>query len=213
MKSLMFLFIALSSSLVYATEPRHMISLGANGLGWSSAYERMDTKSSSPFKSVDYFLSNIALNYAYRLNDRFQIGAFYEGIHSEYKWKNRDGRTSPTEVEYNNYGIFVLYNFSDEIRDTYFAGYSFGIMNMEEENSHDFNDAEGKAPFELDDISSVHEAIFGKRFTLKQFKLENLSYAPTLRVYYKTHGKDFTDNGIQNGWGASIQPIRFDLFF
>lgn len=213
MKMLLLFVVLLLSSTLYARESRHMITFGSQGVGWMGSGERMDTKSSSSFKRVDNLLSNLSLNYAYRLYPRFQIGAFYEGMHSEYKFSRRGGGESFQELEINTFGIFLLYNFSNDIHDAYYIGLSAGNTNREEEISHDFTDAEGKAPIELDDTNQIYEFLFGKRIPIVMMGFENLSFSPQIRLFYKTHGKDFKDQDVKYGLGTTIIPIRFDLMF
>lgn len=208
-----FLLLIALATPAFAEEPFHMISFGRDGFGWSAAGEKIDTESESPFSSVKYFLNDLALNYAFRVNNRIQLGAFYQNSHTQYKFKNRGGNTSKTEIEQDQSGIFFLYNFSEDMNDAWYAGYAFSITQYEEENSHDLQDAENKSPFELDDANTTHELIVGKRFSLRGFNVDNLAYSPQVKFIYQTHGKDFDDNQIGNGTGVNVQPIRFDLLF
>ncbi|WP_408098969.1 hypothetical protein ACJVC5_08630 [Peredibacter sp. HCB2-198] len=213
MKKFWLVLLLILSFPLLAREPRHMITFGSQGLGWLGSAEKMETRSSSPFKSVDYFLSNLAINYAYRLYPRFQIGAFYEGVHTEYKFHRRGGSTSSQETEINTLGIFLLYNFHDDIHNAYYIGASASNNSRAEEISHDFTDAEGKAPIELDDTNQIYELLFGKRIPVVMMGFENLSFSPQVRAFYKTHGKDFNDQDVKYGLGFTIIPVRFDLLF
>jgi hypothetical protein len=213
MKPLFLLLLVLAPAALRAGEPWHMISFGRRGVGWSATTEDLQTRGSSSFTAVDYFLSDLALNYAYRLSARVQLGAFYEGSHSEYRFGRPGGGRSTIESEVNTAGAFVLYNFGDDLNDAWYTGYSFAITTVEEENSHDFENAEGKAPFELDDLTETHELIVGKRFSLRGFAVANLAFSPQLRLFYRTHGKDFDDRNVGDGTGATISPLRFDLLF
>lgn len=208
------LVLALFSLPSFADEERwHMISFGRDGLGWGSTFENIDTREKSNFKSVNYYLSDLAINYAYRINRRIQIGAFYEGSHADYKFEKRGGGKSDVEIEVNTAGIFSFYNFSDDLNDSWYTGLSFAVTSYEEENSKDLQEAEGKGPFELDDFTETFALIAGKRFSLRGFDVDNLAYSPQIRVFYRTHGKDFDDQDVGDGTGFSIQPIRFDLMF
>lgn len=190
-----------------------MVSFGRDGFGWSAGGEKIDTDSSSPFSGVKSFFNDLALNYAYRVNHRIQLGAFYQSSHYEFRFKQRGGNTSETAIEEDRSGLFFLYNFSEDMNDAWYAGYAFSVATYQEENSSDFEDAEGKSPFELDDANNIHELMVGKRFSLRGFNVDNLAYSPQIRFIYQTHGKDFDDNHIGDGTGVSIQPLRFDLLF
>lgn len=213
MKSLLTGMMLILCLPLYADEPKHMVSFGRNGLGWSGAIENMETRSNSIFRGVDYLLNDLALNYAYRINSRIQLGGFYEGSHTEYKFKRKGGGSSTSSIEENRAGLFALYNFDDDINDSWYAGYSYSVTSYEEENSADFQTSEGKGPFELDNLTQSHELILGKRFSLRGFKVDNLSYSPQVRALYRSHGKDFDDQDVGRGAGFSFQPVRFDLLF
>lgn len=194
-------------------ERRHMVSFGRDGFGLSSSHEEIDTKKKSPFKDVIYYFSDIGLNYAYRLSSRFQLGVQYQNIHNEYRFKDINGGHSSVEIEEQMFGAFGIYNFHDDLNDSWYVGYGFSVIKYNEENSDVFQNAEGKGPFEFDDSSEKHDFFVGKRFSLRGYNVENLAYSPQASVYFKSHAKDFKDNKIGNGTGFNIQPIRFDLLF
>jgi hypothetical protein len=195
-------------------EYRHMVSFGAGGFGWSGAAEQLPGESKSQFSRVDYAFTNIGLNYAYLFTSRIQVGAFFKTFHQEHKFYRKGNRhASPTEIESNTMGMFALYNFSEDISNAYFLGPSIATYNYIEENSHDLESAENKAPFELDDSGMIYELVFGKRFALSKWSIEHITFAPQISIYYRTHGKDFDDQHIMNGVGSNIQPIKFDFLF
>lgn len=212
MKILLVLFVFLSLPVLAKEQPWHMVSFGRDGFGWSGTSEKIDERKSD-YKSVRYYLTDLSLNYAYRISRWFQLGGFYENYHSEYKFKKRTGGESPIEIETNRFGLFLLYNFSEDLNDSWYIGPSVSISNYEEENSHDFGDSEGKAPFELDDNSVEYEFVVGKRFSLRGFNVENLAFSPQIKVFHRTHGKDFDDQNLGSGTGVTVQPVRFDLLF
>jgi hypothetical protein len=197
----------------FAEEPWHMVSFARDGFGFSASHEDINAKSKSPFKDVIYFFSDIGLNYAYRVSSRIQIGAHYQNIHREYRLRSTAGGHSSVDIEEQTVGAFVIYNFSNDLNDSWYTGYGFSVIKYNEENSEVFQTAEGKGPFELDDSSELNEILIGKRFSLRGFHVPNLAFAPQLSVFYKTHAKDFKDNRIGNGTGLNVQPIRFDLLF
>ncbi len=189
-----------------------MVSFGTQGFGLSGAAERIDTNKKSPFSRVDYFFKNLSLNYAYRVSPKVQFGLFFQNIHQEYKFiKEGDGERTSTDT--NIFGLLGLYNFSDDLQNTYFTGMSIAKYNVEEENSHDLGISENKAPFELDDTGFNFELLFGKRWDLNRWKIERLSFAPQMGLYYRTHGKDFDDQYAGNGVGVALHLIKFDLLF
>jgi hypothetical protein len=213
MKVLSIIFILLYAFHLNAKSYKHMISFGTQGLAWSGDLEQVSGNKSSHFKRVDYFYHNLSLNYAYLISRRFQFGGFYQNTHKEYQFHAKESSSSPLKVVTDTGGLFTLYNFSDQIMDAYYLGLSFAIFNEEEENSKEFNDAEGKAPFELDDKGEIIELIFGKRTGLKHWNIDHITYAPQIGVYYKTHSKDFKDNRLTRGVGIRVQLIKLDILF
>ena len=197
----------------YADESKHMVTFGANGMGWSGAFEQMSTEKTSTFDSISNLADNLSLNYAYRITKQQQIGFFYQTSNSEMKFKNRDGSETKSEKEADAYGVFAIHNFSEDLKNSYYVGLSFSMFNSEEEVSHDYTKAEGKAPIETDDNGLNYELTLGKRFSLESFNVKQLAYAPQVSVFYRTHGKDYDDQGVKEGVGGVIQPVRFDLLF
>lgn len=205
----MFILFFLLSLSVFAEEPRHMVSLGSNGFGFSGERERINGESSSPFEDVTALMLNVTLNYAYRITDRQQVGVRFTNRNHEHTFKRDDGVKTRSEEVYQSYGLYVLHLFSDELSSAYFLGAGVSHYNLVEEISHDFAASEGKAPIEKDDQGWTYELFFGKRFTLA----ERLSYAPQIGFFHRTHAKDFDDQKIRSGYGVSFDLIKFDYFF
>ena len=189
-----------------------MVSFGTQGLGWSGTIEQMRAKPGSDYRRVDQFLQNLGFNYARRLGQRFQLGGFYQNLHQEYAFHS-NGVASRSDVSVDILGAFVLYNFSDIFQEAIYMGLAFSVFNSEEENSHNFADSEGKAPFEIDDQGQSVELVFGKRFSLKKWEIEHLTFAPQIGIFYRTHGKDFNDQRIGEGVGLSLQIVKVDFLF
>lgn len=213
MKTCLFIYLTFFSIHSFALEDRHMMSFGTNGLGWSGVAEQIEANSGSDFKRLDFFLNQLALNYAYRLSARTQVGVFIETTHREYFFEKKTGGKSTSELQTNSFGLFVIYNFSDQITDSLFSGLSLSQNNYEEEISHDFADEEGKNPLEFDDIGFTIEIVLGKRFNLSNWKIEHLTYAPQMSFFHRTHGKDLDDQKLGDGFGINFQIIKFDFLF
>lgn len=207
MKCLLFILALYYPLSSLALTDRHQVSLGSNGLGLSGAYEQMKTNSGSPFSQVDFSLQNISLNYAYRFSTRWQIGGFYQSNHSRYDFKGDSD--SFVSQDLTVYGLFSLYNFKDDLPNSFYLGLGLSTFTLEEEISHGISEAESKAPFELDDTGFTYEILLGKRFKI----FDHFSYAPSLSIFYRSHGRDFNDQDIDDGVGISIQAIKFDLLF
>lgn len=209
------IFILLLSLLSFnssADEHKHLVTFGSNGFGWSGAAEQMETGDSSNFSDVDYWINNIGINYGYRLNERYIIGAHLQTFNSEYTFQGGNG-SGTVEEEGLIFGLYLLYNFSDTAANTWYTGLSVSHFSEQEEVGNGISGAEGKSPFELDDAGEIFEIFLGRRFSLKKWNIEHLTYAPQFGLYFKTHSKDFDDQDIKDGFGISFQPVRFDFLF
>lgn len=210
----LFMSAILVSGMAFGSEsPKHMVSFTNEGFGFTSSVERMETKDKSAFDSLTDLKNNFAFNYAYRITNQFQLGFHFLTSNSDTKYKTRTGKESPSEREVTSYGIFGIYNFKEDFSQAFYLGLGVGQTLIEEEISHDFLDAEGKTPMEIDDAILSYDLIFGKRFSLDDFGIKNLVYSPQLNLFYHSHGKDFDDQGIKYGYGFQVQPIKFDFLF
>jgi hypothetical protein len=212
MKRLLVAPFILATSHSQAETFKNMVSFGTQGLGWSGTIEQMRAKPGSEYRRVDQFLHNLGFNYSRRIGQRLQLGGFYQNLHQEYAFYV-NGVASRSDLAINIFGAFVLYNFSDALVEAMYVGIAASIFNSEEENSHHFGDAEGKAPFELDDQGQAVELVFGKRFSLKRWEIEHLTFSPQVGIFYRTHGKDFNDQRIGEGVGLSLQLVKVDFLF
>lgn len=203
----------LSSNVFASEQPKHLISFTTGGFGWSGSVERMNTEKKSAFDDLTNITNNVAFNYAYRISKQQHIGFHFQTMHSELKFDKRSGGETRSEKELTSIGIFGLHNFQEEINKSFYVGLGVTYTNAEEEISHDFSDAEGKAPIETDDVIMSYDLIIGKRFTLEAYNIQNLVYSPQVGIFYRSHSKDFDDQGIKNGYGATLLPIKFDLLF
>jgi hypothetical protein len=204
-----YIFFTLSSAI--ALEHRHMFRFAPESFGVSSSREIIRPRSGSTFSSVRFEDQNIALNYHYRLTNRWQVGTFFQYSNEKFRFESSDSG-SRIETSYGEIGLSVLYNFSDKFVDAYFLGGSLSYFNREEEVSTGISEAENKAPFELDDVGYEATLLFGKRFNLKKWGLKTLAYSPSLALYYRHHGKDFRDQKTREGQGFIITPLALDFF-
>lgn len=204
----------LASTIVSAQEmPKHMITFTTGGFGWSGSVERMNTEKKSAFDDLTNLTNNVAMNYAYRITPKQQIGFHFQTMHSELKFDRRSGGQSTSEKELTSFGLFAVHNFKEDLKNSFYLAAGATYTNSEEEISHDFSDSEGKAPMETDDVIMSYDLYLGKRFELDAYDIKNLVYSPQIGFFYHSHSKDFDDQGIKNGYGATILPIKFDLLF
>lgn len=193
--------------------PRHMVMITTQGFGFGGSAEDGDTKGSSPFKGSTIDEHNFALNYAYTITDRIQLGAFFKQSRYTNNVKTKSGDDADIDEMTNSFGVYGIYNFSDDLYTSYYLGFMVASINREENYGRGFTEAEEKQPFELDDKGSVYQIYFGKRFSLKRFGIQNITYSPQIALYSRTYGKDFSDQGFDKGKGIIFDVVRFDVLF
>lgn len=188
-----------------------MLRFAPESFGVSNSREIIRPRSSSEFDSVRLEDQDFALNYHYRLDQRWQIGTFFQYSREKFNFESSKGG-SKVESFYGELGLSLNYNFADDFLEAYFLGGSLSYFNREEEISTGISAAEDKAPFELDDVGYELTLLFGKRFNLKKWGLMTLAYSPSLALYYRHHGKDFRDQKIREGQGLIFTPLALDFF-
>lgn len=190
-----------------ALEDRHMLTFGRRGIGWNNSAEKFNSQDSSALRNLTSWMVDLGLNYSYRFTNRFQLGFFYEHYQTELRFKNRDGGSSSMDFMNDELGIEAIYNFSDDLPSAWFTSLAFSFINLEEENSDKFTNAEGKGPFELDDHSYRTAIFVGKRWDLGNLKRADISFAPKFGLFYQTHAKDFNDQKATSGIGVNFEPL------
>lgn len=209
----LFILTLFLTSQAQAIPHRHMLSLGRTGFSWNHSVEKLNTQKSSALDDLYTFMTDLGLNYSYRFTNRIQLGLFYLHSRNELRFKNVDGGSSSAQIETDEYGLELIYNFHDDILDAWYTSLSFSVINLEEENTSKLSGAESKTPFELDDSSYRTTMMLGKRWDLGSLKMAAVTFAPRIGVYYQTHSKDFSDQKATSGIGLSVEPIRLIYSF
>lgn len=202
-------FLFLPLSLFAAEPPKHMISFGSTGFSGSASYERFSTSNSSFLKDFNILKSNLSLNYAYRLSERWQLGVFLSHSDEVRDFQTTNGKKGKVKSFTWHYGLSGIYNFSSDFFNSYYSALTLSIFNHEEEFTH------GSPYYSLEDDrqAEILELTLGKRFSLKNFNISNISYSPDLTVFVANSHKDFNDDGIDHSTGLIIRLLKFDILF
>lgn len=188
--------------------PRHMVVLSTTGAGASGSYEKFDPGSSSLFSDYDIWKGDIALNYTYRLDPRWQLGTFLVNRTEDREFTSREGHKGEVEFKNLHWGVNLIYNFSDDLRNAWYISPTFSWVNQEEEFDKTVFDF-----IEDDRNIEIYEFVVGKRFSLEPNGLPKISYSPSVSVFFARSSKDYRDNGTEDSWGVTLQVLKFDVLF
>ena len=213
MKKLLVAAVVLSFSFVALaqTQPKHIISIGTDGLGWSGLGTKFDwDKDKSGVKDQDFSHGNLALNYNYVFSNRVMIGAelFYEMDKNETKYDN--GRKVTDETTASSFALSVGYNFNEDVFNSWWIKGSIGGGSIETEEKDTAN-----TPQKSDsDIGVQFVSIeIGKRFSFDSWGLKNFSYSPSILVGSSTYDEDADDAGLDSSGTFQINILKFDILF
>jgi hypothetical protein len=191
-----------------ANFPRHMVMLNQWGFGGYASYEHFSPRSDSIFDKYDILTGNIELNYTYALDSRWQMGGFFINNSQGREVKTATGKTGQIKTDNRIVGTHLLYNFSDDLYNSWLTGAVLSYHNQEEEF------AKGIQDFLEDDRQAVYfEALIGKRFSLKNNGLANITYSPSLSFFVANSKKDYEDDKINFSYGVNIHFLKFDVLF
>jgi hypothetical protein len=179
------LFFALFTFSVSAQT--HMVQTATNLSGLLSISD------DGPGKATYFSSQYIALNYAYTIAPRFQIGG--EGYFSHSEYSGRFGSTS------ESWSALVggYYNFSDDLNEAFYASL-FGGYSWNWSHTNGSGSGRGEA--------KVGRLGIGKRFPLTFINIANVSYSPEItytRSDY-TNFESYTNN-------YTFRFIQFSVLF
>jgi hypothetical protein len=215
MKKILVFVLAISVPFFAAadeTAPKHIISIGTNGLGWSAVGNvfEWDKNKSSGIKDQNTGNGTIALNYNYVFKNQMMVGAniYYESDKSETKLAsgdkiNKDSMTS-------TFSVSVGYNFNEDIVNSWWLKGSIGSGGTKIKRT----DTTATPEKTKSDIGLNFVALEGgKRISLDSWGLKNFSYSPSIAVASTTFDEDAGDVGLESSVGVTLNVLKFDIAF
>ncbi len=176
-------------------------------------------------RSVDFSMSgndiedaeestmNIALNYAYAINNQWQVG----GTYKNYKM-TKDGDVRDADNAYTTIGLSGYYNFGGEsLTSTCYVALHYNMTSNPDHDDYNngTNDVDGKdTGFDTTDI--VLE--YGHRFEVGHAWGMHLTYAPSVSYTMSTKvrsGKDANGDDLDDIASTALawNWIKFDVLF
>ncbi len=212
MKKLLVAVLALSFSLGALAEgdqPKHIISIGTEGFGWSGLAQNFDwDKDESGVKDHTYNEGNLSLNYSYVFLNRLMLGAELSVKTTESEIKDTAGDKTKTETSETEFGLSLGYNFNEDVYNSWWIKAVIASGNYEEESK----DSSGKTEFEYD--YNAVDLRGGKRINLDSWGLKNVSYNPSISLGSTTKvSGDAEDAGLEKITQVKIDILRIDILF
>jgi len=214
MKKLLVAVLASSFSLVAlaeGTQPKHIISVGTDGLGWSGLGNKFKwDEDKSGVKDQDSSNGSLALNYNYVLPNRIMLGAelIYENEKSEIKYTSGDKETSETTT--SSLALSVGYNFNEDLFNSWWVKGSLGGGSIKSETE----DTTETPPKTDSDIGVSFVTIEGgKRFSFDSLGLKNFTYSPSIAITSASYSDDAKDAGLESSTSVQLNVLKFDILF
>lgn len=148
--------------------------------------------------------TNIALNYAYAINNMWQVGATY---------KSRTGESGGNDFGGTTMGLSGYYNVNGDLTNTHVIGLHY-LMHSASDGSYEFmggDDAIGE-----DDSASTIALEYGHRWQVGSAWGFNLTYSPTVTYAMTSYDWDVDANDDANGdsyTSLTWNFLKFDVLF
>jgi hypothetical protein len=198
MKNLLVAILAISSISAFAhnhegKDLKHMVRFsGFNDDGASKTFD-VSTTNKENSDDTDTKTTNIAINYAYAINNNWQVGVTY---------KTYSGEVSDNDVDRNTMGLSGYYNFGKSLDSTCYVGLHYDITNWSETDTLASED----------DKQTDITLEYGHRFHVGHVWGLHLTYAPSIAYTTSTLEDDSADEDYKSS-SLAWNWIKFDVLF
>lgn len=200
--------LVMSFSAMSNEQPKHMISFGTDGFGWSGqgTVYKWD-KDESGIKDHTVSGGKISLNYNYIFPTRVMLGGEIISETSKSEIKPVSGIKTTAEDSDTRIGISLGYNFNEDLYNSWWIKGTFGSGKYESESK----DSDGKETFDFGYGYFTFSA--GKRFSFESWGIKNLSYSPSISLTGLSVSGDAEDAGLESASVVQLDILKFDLLF
>lgn len=208
------MFVALMSLNAFAqegTQPRHLISVGTGGIGWSGIATVFDwDKDKSNIKDQETTNSKMQLNYSYIFASRWMIGAVLGHNADTSQTKLATGEKVKSETVTSSIEIVGGYNFNEDLFNSWWVQLALGSGFTETEEKDPT-----ATPVKTDTKTTVGYVRMagGKRIALDGLGIKNVTFSPSLELVSSNYGKDADDEGKNSSVSLQINILKFDVLF
>lgn len=198
--------------LAQSESPKHMVMFGNSfSAGWSGSASTADVDSDMGIDDYEVTNGNFKINYAYAVAPQVQIGIDFDTERDTSEVKANAGGKIESEDTSTSLLLFALFNFSDNLYESFYLGGGFGKVWVNEETKDSTGGSSTKTESEYD-ADSVF-VTFGKRFNLKSMGISNLTYSPSITYVHNKINGDLEDAGVNSISQFRIDLVKFDLLF
>ncbi len=199
-----FIVLAVAALSMNAFAAKHMVSLyGYEGGNTTDRSLDFTNSAGGEYNTVNDRVEtrNLALNYAYAINDTYQVGAVYKNYN-----KQTNGDIGAAGDKSTTMGLYAIYNFAGQLSDTNYLALGYSVYNAEDSDA-------GAATVEDDVKTNTWSVDFGHRFSMGTVWGMNFNYSPSasVQVSKTTHGDDAKDD--LSSTSLTLNFVKFDVLF
>jgi opacity protein-like surface antigen len=200
--------LVMASSVLAQDQPKHIISIGTDGFGWSGLGQVFEwDKDESGIKEHKYSEGSLKLNYSYVFESRFMLGFELSNETSKNEQEDTAGDKTTDETTTSEIGVSIGYNFNQDIYRSWWIKGALGSGKYKNETK----EAGVKTDFEYGYTSFTISG--GKRVSLESWGLKNLSYNPSIAITSAKISGDAEDAGLETARQVKLEIIKFDVLF
>lgn len=193
-------------------ESKHMVMFGNQfTAGWSGSASRADVDSRLGIDNLDIMNGEFNINYAYKIAPQIQIGIDIAAESTTNETKYNAGGKVKSEEDTSSLTLFGIFNFSENIQDSFYFGVGLGRGWSNEETKDTTEVPVEKAKTESN--MTLYYLAFGKRFNLEFMGIQNLTYSPGIAYSHFEMSGDLEDQGVNSISNFRIDIMKFDLLF
>lgn len=209
-------FLIISAPLFAQSElVKHQVTFGSDRtLAVNGTRGKGNVDSSVGTKDFDLTKGNFSVNYAYRFINNIQIGVSLTKYNSMEERKinaSAGGGKIKSENNQDALYFFGTYNFQDQLQDSWFVTMAVGRENFKTQVKDTNSPAPSNSKTEYH-VSGFNFEV-GKRFSLKKYNIENLTYSPSISYKNGNAGGDLEDSGVDSLAQITFDLVKFDLLF
>jgi opacity protein-like surface antigen len=189
-------------------QPKHIISIGTEGFGWSGMSMVFDwDNDKSGIKENVRSEGNLKLNYHYVFSNRFMLGGELNSETSRTTTRTVAGDKNRNEESNAEIALSFGYNFNEDLRRSWWAKFLLGSGKTNEVTK----DSTGKT--ERDYGYTLWGLSFGKRISLESWGLANVSYNPSMTLKSARVNGDAKDEGLDAATQVTLEILKIDILF
>jgi long-subunit fatty acid transport protein len=199
-----FIVLAVAALSMNAFAQKHMVTLSGYETG-DQTDRSLDFGYGKNDADAEVKVQNIALNYAYALNDQWQVG----GVYKNYK-ATVDGDVVAGSNGSTTMGLQAIYNFSGLTNSNYIAlGYQIQTLEESDVESEAGANDEG----DDDDKTTTISLEFGHRFSLGNLWGMNFNYSPSAVLSQSTLDPAASGSDEVKTTAVTLNFVKFDVLF